>query len=1533
MGQRNEQRPSPWLTAGLFNRLVFGWLGKIIERSQQKRRDLARADLYAALPSDHSELLAGRLERHWREELEEARARQRKPRLLRPVCRVFGWSYALYALPMLLLNCLRILQPVALGWLIRYFERGSETTANQAYGYAAVLISATLLHSFLKHHIDLGTLRLGMRLRIACSALVHRKTLRLATTAVNSGTSGRMVNLLSNDVARFDQLFMYLHYVWLTPLATCCIGYLVWDKVQISALAGVLTMALVTVPLQVCAGMITTRYRKRIAARTDERVRLMAELIHGIQVIKMYAWERPFEYIVSRARSYEIDVISYMSYLRGAIISSNAFVDRTCLFLTIATYALIGGSITADKVFTMVAYFTILQNLWAYNFPRAVANAVEARVSVKRIEKFLIVKEIKIKAPTLSAEENASISINSMTVSWTKKRIANTVHNVTMYITPKQLHAIIGPTSSGKTTLIYSMLGELRESLGGLVIRGTIAYASQKPWLFPGTIRQNIVFDQRYDEARYQSVIRCCALEHDLETMPLRDETLVEDKGTNLSGGQRTRINLARAVYRQADIYVFDDPLSSVDATVAQHIINDCINGFLKDNTRIIVTFNMQCLRQADTIFLIKNGTLEMQGKLSSLSEKELELLKLSSGDREKTDNSKVIENINNQKNTYLNNKSDHITLKPSKNYDKGDPQETEELIAKGKMKSSIFLRYFRTGNSDFLLGLTFLFFFIAQIVRCGSDYWLAYWTKNEEIRMSYLAQQAMKNQTNNTTTNTVTSQITGTVIEAVKNRTVRNIIDPVENQTASTIMDVIRDQTTTAIIDAVKNQTTSTVASTIDAVNTESSFTLSANVTEAPTLNVTESTTLIQDLLSTTVTSINNNSSYLNQSMINSTQEEPKYMEMDLSLMIYGSILFFCILTTISKILLLYTVCMNSSRKIHNEMFSCVLKAPLSFFNKQSSGRILNRFSKDTGSMDETLPLTLHESIEVFSIILGVLFQVFIVKWWSILPLIAAAIVYLKIRNLYVPIAYGIKRLEGAAKSPVFSHAISSLEGMVTIRSNRAQTFISKQFDTLQNEHTSAHYLHIVVSSAFGLWLDLVSCGVVASVILFLLISGPNTFAGEVGLIITQVLMLCGMLQRGIRQSAETATQMTSVERILQFTDLEQEESDEKALTAVKPNNWPSEGKIEFKNYNLRYADDADFALRDVNFTIEAGSKIGIVGRTGAGKSSLISALFRLAQGEGQVLIDDIDISSVPLYELRKRITVIPQETVLFSASYRDNLDPFHEFNDVQLWTALEGAKCNKGEPLDHPIECSGSGLSAGERQLLCLARAILKHTRIIILDEATASVDPEKDALVRNTIRSKYSDCTVITVSHKLDSVLDNDRVLVIDDGRVIEYDHPHVLLQNENSLFTKLAKQMGETKYEKLKKDAQEMYKLINKTETMTENTHAVETQYNGGVKNVDNKKSVDNSDSEFTDAVDVQSNKSAMSLGSVKETENSDIEMNDSVEVQSNVSAKSASSNKEIDNSDSEFIDAVNVKSNGSIKNANSNEKVHHSGTEK
>lgn len=265
-----------------------------------------------------------------------------------------------------------------------------------------------------------------------------------------------------------------------------------------------------------------------------------------------------------------------------------------------------------------------------------------------------------------------------------------------------------------------------------------------------------------------------------------------------------------------------------------------------------------------------------------------------------------------------------------------------------------------------------------------------------------------------------------------------------------------------------------------------------------------------------------------------------------------------------------------------------------------------------------------------------------------------------------------------------------------MTIRSNRAQSHISKQFDGLQNEHTSAHYLLIVVSSAFGLWLDLVSCAVVASVIVFLLVSGPNTFAGEVGLIITQVLMLCGMLQRGIRQSAETATQMTSVERILQFTDLEREESDEKALTAVKPGaNWPSEGKIEFKNYSLRYTEDADYALRDVSFVVKAGSKLGIVGRTGAGKSSLISALFRLMPGEqGQVLIDGVDVSTISVYELRKRISVIPQETVLFSASYRDNLDPFHESSDVELWTALEGAKCNKGEPLDHPIEGSGSGL-----------------------------------------------------------------------------------------------------------------------------------------------------------------------------------------------------------------------------------------------
>jgi len=400
------------------------------------------------------------------------------------------------------------------------------------------------------------------------------------------------------------------------------------------------------------------------------------------------------------------------------------------------------------------------------------------------------------------------------------------------------------------------------------------------------------------------------------------------------------------------------------------------------------------------------------------------------------------------------------------------------------------------------------------------------------------------------------------------------------------------------------------------------------------------------------------------------------------------------------------------------------------------------------------------------------------------------------------------------AARSPVFQHLNASLQGLTTIRAFRAQPILEKEFDNHQDLHSGAWYLFIASSRAFGFWLDVV-CLIYITVVTisFFLIGGEST-GGNVGLAITQAIGLTGMLQWGMRQSTELENQMTSVERVLEFTNVEQEPPLISPPDKMPPKSWPSEGAIAFDKLYLRYSKGEGHVLKNLTFAIKAKQKVGIVGRTGAGKSSLMAALFRLAPIEGSIYIDGINTVTIGLHELRNKLSIIPQEPVLFSGTLRKNLDPFDEYNDDVLWNALEEVELKDAvndlsAGLNSRVMEGGSNFSVGQRQLVCLARAIIRNNTILVLDEATANVDPQTDTLIQQTIRKKFANCTVLTIAHRLNTVMDSDKVLVMDAGTVVEFDHPHVLLQNKNGFLFSMVQQTGKGMIETLTKRAKKSF----------------------------------------------------------------------------------------------------------------------------
>ncbi|KAH7704576.1 multi drug resistance-associated protein [Aphelenchoides avenae] len=491
------------------------------------------------------------------------------------------------------------------------------------------------------------------------------------------------------------------------------------------------------------------------------------------------------------------------------------------------------------------------------------------------------------------------------------------------------------------------------------------------------------------------------------------------------------------------------------------------------------------------------------------------------------------------------------------------------------------------------------------------------------------------------------------------------------------------------------------------------------------------------------------------------------------------------------------------ASSTLHEGMLSNMLRSTMSFFDVTPLGRILNRFSKDIDGLDTAIPRSLMSmvrtaiaSIEIIAVIV-----------WATPSFLAAIgpllFIYACVLRFYVSTSRQLKRLESTTRSPIYSHFQESIQGASSIRAYQCVDRFLLESQRRVDYNLLAYYPSIVANRWLAVRLELVGNFIVLCSALFaaLFRDTSGVTAGLVGLSVSYALNVTQTLNWAVRMTSELETNIVAVERIKEYTDDTPNEAQRDTPRDVKlPAEWPEQGRIEFKDLQLRYRSDLDQVLKGISASILPQEKVGIIGRTGAGKSSLTLALFRLVEpSSGTILIDGVDITKIGLYELRSRLTIVPQDPVLFSGTLRFNLDPFAAYDDDKVWEALrlthmEGFVSTLPEKLQHKIDEGGGNLSVGQRQLICLTRALLRKSKILILDEAAASVDMETDQLIQRTIREQFSDCTVLTIAHRLHSVLECDRLLVLDDGRVVEFDAPQTLLANPESLFRSMAADAG-------------------------------------------------------------------------------------------------------------------------------------------
>lgn len=532
--------------------------------------------------------------------------------------------------------------------------------------------------------------------------------------------------------------------------------------------------------------------------------------------------------------------------------------------------------------------------------------------------------------------------------------------------------------------------------------------------------------------------------------------------------------------------------------------------------------------------------------------------------------------------------------------------------------------------------------------------------------------------------------------------------------------------------------------------------------------------------------------------------------------LAIYGALVANTLLLAFSGAGVFLYIAICASQNLHNLMFERLLGATIYFFDHNPVGRVLNRFSKDIGQMDDLLPYTYYDYCRLMVLSYAVL----LLNVAAMPYLLAAAIpiiaLFLFIRHYYLKTSREIKRLEAMNRNPLYSHISATIQGLTTIRAYSAEDRFRHMYHVYQDDHTATWFLFQAGSRWLGSRLDFMCAMftvVVAITPLLMAEGGISVSAGVVGLALTYAKVLTGGFQWCVRQSAEVESLMTSVERVQEYTRLDQETQPNDQTVDV-PKDWPKYGIITAEGLYYAHHNTLPYVLRKMNFCIRAQEKVGVVGRTGAGKSSMIAALFRLAEPEGNVRIDAIPITAISLNDLRSNMSIIPQDPVLFSGSIRRNLDPFNQYDDSGLWNALQEVQLKETvselpDGLDTKLTEGGSNFSVGQRQLVCLARAILKHDKILIIDEATANVDHSTDALIQETIRTKFKCCTVLTIAHRLNTIMDSDRVMVLDEGKLVEFEEPYLLLQNKDSLFSNMVEHTSQHLRTNLYETARQAY----------------------------------------------------------------------------------------------------------------------------
>ncbi|CAK5129888.1 unnamed protein product [Aphanomyces euteiches] len=1254
----SDGKTSPLDVSSYIGRFVYYWISPFVSLGLRRRFEMEDVPPLPVTDRTASHTFQVAL-------LQERRAAS--PSFLRLLMRLYGFEVLGFGLWS---TCNKLLSLTSPYLIKKFLEWSSNAAPSSSTGFllAGLICLQAILSAFSGSQYGLAWSRFDLRLRAGLMAAIYGRTLELTLHEKTAIGMGKITNYISVDLGRLVGMPGSVFDMVLIPLEIIVALVLLSHEVSYAFIAGLVVLAIM-LPLQTWLGRQLQTITSDMLRYRDERVELTSETLGGIRVLKLLAWIEHFLSKMRVSRTLEMGRLGSRKYLDALCVvfwASTPVIVQSSVFLTVI-YS--GHDLTAANAFVAIALLDRLIFPMNY-FPWIINGFLEARVSALRLREFLFAPLEPLTPPprpsttclwhqcTFAWQSQDTTSEDSQTASLlAHDSLQFQCHLDHFQLDAGQMHVLVGATGAGKTSMLLALLGEMPLVEGKRIgSPRVISYAPQVPWLYAASIRENITLEaneSEIDSKLYRQVLAAVALDHDLSKHPQGDQTILSDQGANMSGGQRARLGLARALYQRADLYLLDDVISSLDVKTAAHVLQAAFTVVPPQATIVLATHSIHLLENIDrpySILVVDNGRVVEVGShaelMADLNSRFATMLSTSGGSSAR-----------------------HRAAEDDKEHEDATSTEAkatnEEHREVGAVPAWMWWHYL-SSMGLFVLALLVVSVVVMQLSRNGLDFWIASYTSTHAITPLAFAH--------------------GLVV--------------------------------------------------ITAVN----------------------------IVAVTARSF---------------------------LFAFGGL--------------------RAAKRLYDRLVATIFHATLSFFDVTPIGRILNRLSGDTYGVDESLPFILNIFIKDLADVTGTLAILLVSNRAVLLVLVPLSVLYVYLQKIYRPTSRHLKRLDATAQSPLVTTFQATLDGLAIIRGLQRETAwfgrYLGQLDTAQR----VSFLNSGANAWFGLRLDFLGVAVTSFVGLYAALQcqwGHPIPSGVLGLTLIYALPVVGKFNAILGSFIATEQNMIAVERVQEYCRVPVEDE-----TARGSNesivNWPPQGHITLTNVSVRYNVDTWTGLQDENAQperlmgvaalhgvtchIAAKEKIGICGRTGAGKSTLLQCLFRVVPYGGKIVIDGIDISSMSLTRLRASLCFIPQDAMLFKGSVRANVDPMDLYSDAAIWTALEQC-CLKNTVQQFPLQLmeplvGETKLSRGQAQLLCICRALLRQSKVVCVDEATASIDHATEQLVKTTMAHVFKDATVLTVAHRLHTILDSDRVLVLDQGHVVEFDTPAALRANPNGFFAKL------------------------------------------------------------------------------------------------------------------------------------------------